>query len=116
MIFLIGGIFFGITVVALATAHVSLWLVLLGSLWPIALIAPGIQNLTGNDPNKALEAIQRVQHWQVQQGKSLPQLSAEQIRRIPELVSKSNQSLSEAVIRQLQEQAQRYGHTFGEEE
>ena len=48
MILLLGGIFIGFITI-LALPHLG-WLSVIPALWAIALIAAGIQNLTGNRP------------------------------------------------------------------
>jgi len=110
MIFLIGGIVCAVTF--FAGIGQGVLGVLLYGIGAVLFIAGGIQKLTGNDPDTALEAIRRLQ----QEGPPVHPLSAQEIRRLPGLVRESGQPLNAEQIRQLQELAQRSGHPFSAEE
>lgn len=111
MIFLIFGLFFGLIAI-LTLANGGILFAAFLAVFAIVFIAAGIQNLSGNDPNKALEAIRRLQ----QEGPPADPLSAEQIRRLPELLERTGHPLDAEQIRYMQELAQRSGHPLSVEE
>ncbi|HEY2550523.1 MAG TPA: hypothetical protein VGI64_08095 [Streptosporangiaceae bacterium] len=110
MVLLIGGLIFGfIAIITVTTTPVVTAIMAVGA---IVFIAAGVQNLSGNDPNKALEAMNRLQR----EGPAAAPVSAEQIQRFTKEALRSSPPCNAQQIWNLQALALRSGHPLSAEE